>query len=136
MRLWPPAAQQDVRFRVDFSQFLLTLGVASPVPVGILCVAYFVVQVNRMGVGSRHTTGRFLGWIFVWAVIGIALAFLVVTALTAFYDSLPGALVFLFFAPMALSCGLVIGTAVWRKREAKPNPSLQSGPPASGRPLS
>ena len=89
-----------------------------------------------MGVGFGLTTGRFLGWVFVWAVIGIVLLSLVVMALTAVYNDLPGALVFLLFAPLALSCGLVIGTAVWHKREAKPNPSLQSGPPASGRPLS
>ena len=106
---------------------LVTLGVVSPVPVLVLCVLYFIVEVNRMHIGFKLTTGRFLGRVLLWATIGFAIAFVVVIALTALYNSPQGPMALILYGPLAVSCGIVVGTIKWRIQEAKRTPPSIAG---------
>jgi hypothetical protein len=108
---------------------LITLGVVSPVPVLVLCVLYFVVEVDRMHIGFKLTTGRFLGRILLWAAIAFAIAFVVVIALTALYNSPQGPFALILYGPLAISCGIVIGTVRWCMQEAKRPPPSTAGAP-------
>ena len=106
---------------------LVTLGVVSPAPVAALCILYFVIEVNRIGVGFKLTTGRFLGRLLLWAVIGFAVAFVIMIGLTALYNSPQGPLALILYGPLAISCGMIVGTIRWRIQETKRPPSSAAG---------
>lgn len=114
---------------MDIGWSLVTLGVVSPVPVIVLCIVYFVIEVNRMGIAFKLTTGRFLGRVLLWAGIGFAVAFVIVIALTALYNSPQGPLALILYGPLAISCGIIVGTIRWRIQEGKRSPSSTASAP-------
>lgn len=99
--------------------WIVTLGVVSPLPVVLVCLIYFIVEVNRMGVGFKLTIGRFLGQVALWAAVAFAVAFAIVIGLTAIFNSAQGPLALIVYGPLAISCGIVVGTIRWRIREGK-----------------
>jgi hypothetical protein len=98
---------------------LVRLGFVSPVPVGVLCVLYFVFAADRMGIGFKGVTRRFVRRALLWAAIGFGAVVVIALASTAKYGPLGGIVLLLLHGPVAISCGMIVGTIQWRLREGK-----------------
>jgi hypothetical protein len=109
----------------------------SPLFVLPACVAYFLLERFVTASGrARGTANTFARALVLWALAGAGMAFAGVIAVTAITNSGMGPLAFMFYGPAGLAIGGVAGTVMWRMSIVKPNPPLQAGPAASGRPLS
>jgi NhaP-type Na+/H+ or K+/H+ antiporter len=98
------------------------ISVLSPLPVSICCTAYFVVQVVRFKFGFKLTTGRFVGRVLLWSSVGFIGAVVLVMCLSAYSGQAQTPFALILFGPLGISCGVVVGTVMWRRNEAaKPN---------------
>ncbi len=59
-----------------------------------------------------------------WAAAGFSAALAFVLAVAVIYESPQAPFALILYGPVAISCGVIVGTVVWRRREAKPNSSL------------
>src|SRR5437660_1300681 len=98
---------------------LVRLGFVSPLPVGVLCLLYFVFAVDRMGIGFKGVTRRFVRRVLLWAATAFGAVVVIALASTAKYGPLGGIVLLVLFGPVAISCGTVFGTVQWRLREGK-----------------
>jgi anti-sigma-K factor RskA len=96
-----------------------TLSVISPLLVIVLCTAYFVFEVTRMRIPFAAATARFVWRIVVFACVALAVVIAIVFAYTFAYDAAQAPLGLVFYGPWAASCGLIVGTIMWRRHEMK-----------------
>ena len=113
----------NVRFRMNTVPLWMALCVLSPLPVYIFCILYFVVQVRRSKFGFKLTTGRFVGRVLLWSLVGFLGALALGIAFAAYDGGAQAVGILILLLPLGISYGVVAGTVRWRRDEAKPNPA-------------
>ena len=106
----------------------LWLMIGSPVIVTTMCAAFYVIEMLRTGIGFKYTLETFLRYLIQWGMIGFGVAFLVVLFLTAIYNSAQGPLALIFYGPLGIAIGELLGVMQWRLKVAKPNLALSTEP--------
>ena len=97
----------------------LTLMILSPLTVTPLCIGVYVFEVLRTRWGLKYTSEGFLRDMILWGMIGFGVAFLVVIFPTVLYDSPQGPLALIFYGPLGIAIGEIVGAMKWRVRLAK-----------------
>src|SRR5262249_9819106 len=97
----------------------LLLMILSPLIVTPLCIRFYILEVRRTKWGFKYTSEGFLRDVILWGMIGFIVAFLVVIFLTALYNSPQGPLALIFYGPLGIAIGEIVGAMKWRIRLAK-----------------
>ena len=110
--------------------------VYSPLFVLPSCIVYFLLErFVREPSRTKESARIFAKALVLWALAGAGVALVGVVVVTAIMNSTQGPLAFMFYGPAGLAVGGIAGTVLWRISIVKPNFPVQSGPAASGRPL-
>ena len=97
----------------------LLLMILSPLIVTPLCIGFYVFEVRRTRWGLKYTSEGFLRDMILWGMIGFGVASLVVIFPTVLYDSPQGPLALIFYGPLGIAIGEIVGAMKWRIRLAR-----------------